>query len=270
MKLVLTPFIFIFLSLYASGQSIDRIEINGIILSTDNDVEAVTIFNTSSNKGTITNEKGVFVIKAALRDIIEISALQFQTVSITIDADVIKTQQLKIHLVQQVNRLDAVVLSSGLSGNILTDVANVKTIKPIYIDMGNMDVDFEYNDVKAFDNEVVVNHLKAIINPEARNFMPDIVKIFKLLTKKDLPLKVNLLKEKVKERPEQKDLLDVYDHKAISTIFNLPLEHVGDFVAFVEEKGINSELFKRENEMYLIEFLIKQNELFLKLQNVEN
>ncbi len=270
MKQVLAVFILFFLSLCVSGQSIDRVEVKGIILSASNDVEAVTIYNTSSNKGTITNDKGEFVIKVALRDVIEISALQFQTVSVAVDKDVVKTKQLKIQLVEQVNQLDAVTLSSGLTGNILTDVANVKTVEPIRVNMENIDAAFEYNDVKAFDSEVVENHLKSVIDPEARNYLPDAVKILELLFKTNLSPKINLSKERVKEKPRVKKLLDVYSRKYIIQTFNIPSNQVSAFIDFVEEKGIASKLYKRENEIQLIEFLIKQSELFLKLQDVKN
>ncbi|AUP78408.1 carboxypeptidase-like regulatory domain-containing protein [Flavivirga eckloniae] len=269
MERVLVSFIFIFLPLYISGQSTNRIEVQGVLFSPNNDVEAVTIFNKTSKKGTITNEKGEFAIKVAMYDVIEISALQFQTVTVIIDEDVIKAKQLKIQLVEQVNRLDAVTLSSGLSGVITTDIANIKKVTPIHINMGDMNVDFEYNDEKAFDKVVIQNHLKSVINPEARNYLPDPIKIFKLLFKKDLPVKINLLEGKEKERPNQKYFLDAYDHKYISETFNIPLDQVEVFIVFVEEKGIDSKLFKPENEMQLIEFLIKQRESFLKLQDVK-
>ncbi|WP_303317099.1 carboxypeptidase-like regulatory domain-containing protein [Flavivirga abyssicola] len=266
MKRALTSSVFIFLSLNLSGQSINRTKIKGVLLSATNDLEAVTIFNTSSSKGTITNEKGEFVIEVALQDVIEISALQFQTVSITVDADVVKAKQLKIQLVEQVNQLDAVVLSSGLTGNILADVSHVKTVDPIRINMGNMNGAFEYNDVKAFDNAVVGNHLKSVINPEARDYLPDVGKIFKLLFKKKLPLTQNLFKGKEEEKPEPepKDLLEVYNHKYLSETLSIPVEDIAAFVAFVNEKGIEPKLFKSENEIHLIEFLVKQSKLFLK------
>lgn len=200
-----------------------------------------------------------------LHDVVEISALQFQTVSITVDIDVIKTKQLKIQLIEQVNHLDAVTLSSGLSGNLITDISNVKTVDPIRIDMGNMNTAFEYNDEKAFDNKVVDHHLKSIINPEDRNYLPDAVKIFKLFFK---PKKRLSVEKKVEEKP--KDLLDVYNQMYISKTFNIPEEHVEAFVAFVEDKGIDSRFLERKNEMQLIEFLIKKRELFLKLRDVKN
>ncbi len=252
------------------SQNIERVEVKGVILADNKDVENVTIYNTSSNKGTITNVKGEFTIRVALNDIIEISALQFQTVSVNIDAEAIQSKQLKIHLVEQVNKLDAVLLSSGLSGNMETDILNVKTVKSITVDMGNMNVDFEYNDIKAFDNSVVNNHLTAILDPEARNYLPDAGKILKLIFKKN-PLRIQkkLFREQVVEKPSR-DLLDVYSNKNLNETFNIPLDKIEQFLAFIDKNGMNFELLKDENEVYLIDFLIKQSKEFLKLKDAKH
>lgn len=255
------------LPLYIYCQSVNRIEVKGILLSSNNDVEAVTIFNKSSNKGTITDIGGAFKLRIALNDVIEISALQFQTVSITIDAEIIASKTLKIHLIEKVNQLDAVTLSSGLTGNIETDITNVKTVKPMIIDMGNMDVDFEYNDDKAFDNSVVLDHYTSITNPNARKYMPDLLKIVGLLlkSKKRLKLQKNIFVESNYERP--KVLLDVYALNDIEEQFNVPEEALSQFIAFVKNEGVSQELLEPENKIYLIEFLVKQSKLFLELQD---
>ena len=252
------------------SQSINRVEVNGILFSNNNDVEAVTVFNKSSNKGTITNNKGEFKLKVALNDVIEISALQFQTVTVTIDTDIVKSKQLKIQLVEQVNQLDAVTLSSGLTGNIETDVSNVKTVKPMILDMGNMDIDFEYNDDKAFDNSVIENHLTSIINPDARNYLPNIGAILGLIfkSKKRLKIKKDVFVGYEYEKP--KDLLTVFTLNYIQEQFEIPEEKVHLFIAFVENNGVNSELLEPKNKLLLIEFLVKQKELFLIHQDAKN
>ncbi|MGC1204847.1 MAG: carboxypeptidase-like regulatory domain-containing protein [Flavobacteriaceae bacterium] len=260
----------LFLSLLLNSQSVSRVEVKGVILSKSNDVEAVTIFNKSSNEGTITNFNGEFIIKVAKNDVIEISALQFQTVNLTIDADIVEYEILKIQLVEQVNSLDAVLLYSGLTGNINEDIINVKTVKPIVLDMGNMDIDFEYNDIKAFDKEVVQDHLTSIITPDARKYMPDFVEIFKLITKSKVNLspKINFFENKRKEKP--KYLLDIYTHDYIQETFNIPPKHIQAFIAFVENDGIHPIFLEPENEIRLIQFLIRESELFLKQDNVKN
>ena len=50
-------------SFYA--QHINRIEVSGK-LSATNDMEGVTIFNTSSNKGTVADSQGNFILEVAL------------------------------------------------------------------------------------------------------------------------------------------------------------------------------------------------------------
>ena len=241
----------LFLSLLLNSQSVSRVEVKGVILSKSNDVEAVTIFNKSSNEGTITNFNGEFIIKVAKNDVIEYEIL-------------------KIQLVEQVNSLDAVLLYSGLTGNINEDIINVKTVKPIVLDMGNMDIDFEYNDIKAFDKEVVQDHLTSIITPDARKYMPDFVEIFKLITKSKVNLspKINFFEKKRKEKP--KYLLDIYTHDYIQETFNIPPKHIQAFIAFVENDGIHPIFLEPENEIRLIQFLIRESELFLKQDNVKN
>ncbi|GAA4812601.1 hypothetical protein [Litoribaculum gwangyangense] len=236
-------------------------------MSSTNDVEAITIFNKSSNKGTITDEKGLFVLKVALNDIIEISALQFQTVTITIDDEVIKSKQLKIQLIEQVNYLDAVTLSSGLSGNLQTDIQNTKVMKLKPIDLGNMNA-FEMSEDKVFSKGVIQDHLISIIHPDERNYLPDFVKIFKLL-KKSKP-RTSLNNDGNIERLKPTKLLDIYSHKEISGTFNIPQENVESFLVFIENNGIKPELLKPENELQLIEFLIRQKEEFLNLEDAKN
>lgn len=255
------------MSISIHSQTINRVEVNGVLLSGNNDVEAVTVYNKSSNKGTITNIEGEFKLKVALNDIIEISALQFQTVYVTIDADIIESKQLKIQLVEEVNKLDAVTLSSGLTGNMETDISEVKTVKPITIDMGNMNVDFEYNDDKAFDNSVVQNHFESIINPDARQYLPDVLKIVGLLTKskKKIKIKKDVFIGYKYEKP--KDLFSVYSLSDIQEDFNIPENKLQAFITFIENKGIDLELLEPENKIHLIEFLVKQRNLFLKLED---
>src|SRR5690606_24830172 len=86
------------------GQTVERIEINGVISAKDSDIEGVVVYNTSSNSGTVTNQKGVFIISVAVNDVVEVSALQFETVSIKITKEIITSKALKIYLSEQINQ----------------------------------------------------------------------------------------------------------------------------------------------------------------------
>ena len=255
----------------AKSQTIPRTEISGLILSENQDIEGVTVYNTSSNKGTITNEKGEFSIHVALNDRIEISALQFNPITLTVNEEVITSKQIKIYLIEKVNQLDAVLLSSGLIGNIAVDIENVKTVSNIEVEVGDRNKVFEYNDDKAFDNRVVSNNLNSITRRGEFYNGVDFVQIaggiYSLLVKP----KSKVLKEDFEfSKGKPKFITDVFSLDYIQTNFNIPEERLSSFIGFLESKEINQDLFVSENEMKLIDYVMYQSSLFLKEDGNKN
>ena len=119
------------------AQTPKRVQVEGLILSEKNDVEGVTIFNISTKKGTISDGKGEFKLLVAEHDIIEISALQFQVVTIEISAEVIISKSLKIQLLEQVNQLKEVLVGKVLTGDLNSDIKNIEGKPPInFYDLG--------------------------------------------------------------------------------------------------------------------------------------
>jgi len=265
LKKLLLFLVFILSLTFVWGQNNERIKINGIILSDNQDVEGVTIFNASSNRGTISNEKGEFVIEVSLNDRIEISALQFKPTVVIVDEFVIAAKQLKIYLIEHVNQLGAVLLSYGLSGKLNTDINKVVNMPLITIDVGNMGA-LENVD-KAFDNAVVEEALNKTINKGQIYNGVNFAEISKLIFK---PKKRVKNSDETIQEEKPKELLDVYSPSMISEIFNLPEDEVSSFIAFLESKDINQELFKAENELKLIQYLVDQRKLFLESNNDRN
>ena len=113
------------------SQELERVNIAGTIIVNSLDLEGVTVYNAISNTGTVTDKKGQFVIGAALNDKLIISALQFQNFEITINQDIMDSQTLIAVLVEEVNKLpEVVILPYGLTGNVSTDIARIKTVNP--------------------------------------------------------------------------------------------------------------------------------------------
>ena len=255
-----------------ASQNIERIEVKGIILADNNDLESVAVYNTSSNKGTITNDKGEFTINVGLNDIVEVSALQFKAVSVTITKDVIISKLLKIYLADSINQLDAVLLSSGLSGNLVADINSAEAPKKINLNFNWESIkDLEFYDDKASDANLPSHELNKVMNKGGLYNGVDFVAIFGSLVNSLLKSKKKKSKsnnEFKKEKP--KDLLSVYNHEYISKTFNIPFDSTEAFIAFVEREHINTDFFEPENELQLIAFLINQSELFLKLQDVKD
>ena len=65
-------------SISMTSQTFKRVEVDGKIIVEGDDVEGITVFNTSTNKGVITNKNGEFKIEVAENDFIEFRALQYQ------------------------------------------------------------------------------------------------------------------------------------------------------------------------------------------------
>lgn len=248
------------------GQTTVRTEISGVILAEGNDVEGVAIFNTSSNKGVITNSNGVFSIEVAINDVLEITALQFKTTTIIITKEVVNTKQLKIYLSEQINQLDAVLLTSGLSGNLNLDIKNTKERTVIAIDLGDINK-MEFFDERAFDNKVIEHALNSVMNKGMFYGGVNFIALGKLLFKPSRKKKMNYNDDL---QAKSLSLSNVYDNPTISKTFNIPIEQVEAFIVFAEAQGLTNELLKKENELVLIEFLVNQSKLFLSETNTKN
>lgn len=84
---------FIFSVGLISAQTFQRVEVDGKIIVEGNDVEGITVYNTSSNKGVVTNENGEFKIEVALNDFIEFRALQYQNFDLQVTQAIIDSKE---------------------------------------------------------------------------------------------------------------------------------------------------------------------------------
>jgi hypothetical protein len=146
MRRIIYLLILLFPLTHVLSQSVNRVEIEGKVFSKNNEVESVTVYNMSSNRGTITNENGEFKIEVALNDVLEISALQYIKGSIIITEEILNKEFVKISLIENVTQLQEVfILPYDLTGNMVVDTEEVRLIEPILFELGNMNA-FELPD----------------------------------------------------------------------------------------------------------------------------
>ena len=131
-------------STFTFSQNKNRTEIVGTIIVDRNDKEGVTVFNSSSGKGTITDEDGKFTIEVALNDRIEFSALQFEDFAVVITQQIIDFKEITVFLIEQINKLDEVlILPYNLTGNLSFDTKNIELMNPnldaLYFGLVNLD-----------------------------------------------------------------------------------------------------------------------------------
>ena len=271
MKKITFLFSALFISLIMNAQIIDRIEVKGRIIVDVNDIEGVTVFNTSSNKGTITNTKGEFAISVRLNDVVEISALQFEKITVRIDEKILNNKYFTVYLVERINKLDEVIITpyDMLSGNLIVDVKSVETFNP--------DLDaiyFGVNDIYSY--EFTDDYKSKVVNTAMTpGHMQYGVNVLGLLSAILEPVfKSNKPKEKKKgkdtyQTPEipVNDITDVFGREFITNTFKVPESEIEAFVAFVQANSFDYDMLNENNEVKLIEHLYAQSQQFLKSED---
>ncbi len=245
------------------AQQVQRVEVSGRITApAGEDVEEISVYNISSEKGTITNAKGEFKLKVAENDRVQITALQFQSFTVVINAEDLVNRQLMIYLNPHVNQLEEVtVRSTDLLGFAEIDVKNIKT--SVFIpgwDLSYAALEYGYNFERDGQMEVDGNAAEDALG---HNMVPmarvDIVELIELFFPKKNKSKQEIVGSK---QASIKVLIERYDHEYMSRTFGIPADKVNDFIYFAEENGLTVSLLKPENEIELLEFLLKHSESY--------
>ena len=255
--------VFMFLSTTVISQTLNRVKITGRILAVSNEKEGVTIFNTSSNAGTITNEKGEFEIFVKLNDIIEISALQFEKFTVQVDANIIDSKRMTVFLVEEINKLDEVViLPYDLSGYIEKDVESINTMNinmdALYFGLFNtgyyeLGVDYK----SRVKNVVMTNGVDNVIGS-------DLIQIVKLLNLSLFSSKKNSEKTTIYPEITKENLKDFYSEDYLASAFNIPKSKIKDFTNYLTKKGFDFSLYREGKELEFLQLIAKERDAFLK------
>lgn len=264
--------IFSFFVLTAFSQEVKRTAINGKIIVSTEDKEGVTVYNSSSNKGAVTDEDGYFKIDVALNDVIEFAALQFQNFTIKISKKIINSKRLTVILVEEVNKLDEVViLPFDLTGNFNADLENVRTynvsLDDVYFGLDHIE-DFEFSaDYKTKADNLAFNEY----NPRVDQML-NLVNIAGFLLKQVVNFDTGSKTKKEKElkRTPFKQALDAYSVNYIHTNFNIPLDQVDKFTVYVKKEGVEESFFEKNKELQLLERISQLSKSFLKETNEED
>ena len=251
---------------FVTAQNIKRVEISGKIVVDSNDLESITVYNTSSKKGTLTDEKGMFKLKVALNDIIEVRALQFQDFTVNIDANIIKTRSMTVFLVEQINKLDEIILLPyDLTGNLLLDIESVKTFNPdldaIYFGLANMN---EYDFPDDYKSQVV-----NVAMPGTGNNIQyglNVIGIVDLFLRPIFNSKKNKDREEMGAQESYATFTDLYSNKFLVENFNIPEDKVDDFINYVEDQDIDYSLLNSGKEFQFLELISVKSKEFLAKQ----
>jgi len=266
MKLLLSLFLFCF-SFYTFSQGINRENVIGKIIVEGNDIEGITIYNTSSNIGAVTDKNGEFTIAAALNDLLEIRALEYQNIDVRINKAIIKSKEISIFLIEEMNILDEVVVQTKLlSGNLITDVNNLETFSPkldaIYFGIKSADA-YELSD----DNRSQIKNLE--MNTQGQTMINGL-NVVNVVDQLLIPLFRSEVKDKkaagVPEVPV-KSIKYYLGSTFLVENFDIPEHRVEEFIRYVEDDTFDFDLLNYGHEIEFLDLLSKKSKLFLNTKS---
>jgi hypothetical protein len=246
------------------GQEVKRTVVTGKIQAMGNeDVEGIALFDISSQQGTVTDSQGYFELEMAPNDKVYIAALQFQPFTIVIDEGIIDSKSLTISLNPAINELDEVVVSPySLTGNLRVDVSTIpiekpklevgdsKAGRPLGYDIGQDGQTHIYTNAAeyALNNQGMQNGLNV------KNILLELAGLFSNV---DSPSNQRL--ENLPEALRQR-----FNENYLAVNLGILPEHMGEFIYFVGDNGLDPELLAAENELRLAEHLFEQSQRYKK------
>ena len=250
-------------SFLAFSQDIDRVDISGKVIVEGGDIEGITIYNSSSNRGAVTDQNGVFRIAVALNDILEIRALIYQDIDVRVNKAVMESRTMSVYLIEEMIMLDEVAVREKLSGNIVTDVGRVETYNP------NPDAFyFGYTQAELTDmGDDNMSQMDHIDRNEQGKYMVHGLDVINVVDQLLIPLFRSGVKDKkaagVPEVPAE-HVKYYLGADFIVENFGIPQHRVEEFVRYVEDEEFDFDLLNYGRELELLDLLSKKSDTFLK------
>jgi hypothetical protein len=260
MKNFITLFIFM-LCLQTFGQVRQREVIRGQIFNAEREVESITVFNKSSNKGAVTDELGFFTIMARPKDTLVFSSVAFSSRIMELTETDFRLKVIKIELISFINELDEVIITpNSLSGDLVKDNKNLKVT---YL---KSDIDVSDAQRMMVENDGYSSPENPAIYDGSIKYGMDFIAIGKMVGKA-------VFGEKEKKPKgvghQEKIVAEIIKEKFTYHFFHETLglknEEIGLFLNFCESDSKIKTLLVPNKEIELIDFLIEKNKEFKKL-----
>lgn len=268
MQKLLLVFLFV-IPFITFSQEIDRVLVQGKITAPlGEDLEGISVYNKSSQKGTITDAKGVFQIKVGLNDRVLFSALQFQKFTVIVDEGILEIQQMKIYVNPAVMQLDEVIVKPhDLTGNIYIDVSRIKTTDlalDLNLSWESMEFDYEFS---ADQSSAVENSALREVQPAGLNILFPFALLADLLFKSDAKSgRKNIMTSLEEMKLKDGSTIAIkqrFPESYFTETLKIKKTDIDSFLYFVNENGFTTELLRENNELKLMDFLEKQQNIYL-------
>lgn len=253
MKSLLTLTIFLY-SFIVFAQ--DGLEINGKITPpVGESAEGISVINQTAKRATISNEQGLFTIRAVAGDTLHFTALQFQNFSVVIDDGVIENRQLNVFISEAVTELPEVVVTPyDLSGNVEVDVRIIPVAETDLPTQTAAEInDYNYT----FRPDSLVSPANAAMRESMIQNGANFANIFRnIFTSRNVTTNVG------GDEDIDDQILQLYDDEFFLDQLNIERGNIHEFIYFAEDNGLSEAMLEPDNEMDLIEFLVAQSQKY--------
>lgn len=246
--------IIFFVTAFCSAQDMERVLIDGQInVPPGDDASGITVFNTSTRQGTVTRDDGTYSIMVGIGDELQFSALQYDPFVIEITDTLMDAGELNVFVSATITELPEVVVGApDLSGNIEVDVRRI----PVEVPELPAESAAEIND---FEWEFRPDERTRVQNVAADehglqhglNFVNLFRSVYNSFTPQDRDTAA-----------VEDEIRALYDDAFFQENLNIPRTDIHDFLIFSREQGLDQELLQEDNELDLIEFLIRTSNVY--------
>lgn len=254
-------------SFLAVSQDIKREKINGKVIVEGSDIEGITIYNTSTKKGAVTDANGNFMISVALNDLLEIRALEYQSIDVKVNNAVIVSKEMRVYLIEKMYVLEEVIVSNKkLIGSLATDANNLETFQPKR-DAFYFGISYDELYTLDDDNQSQMRHLD---RNEQGKTMVNGLNIVNIVDQLLIPLFRSEVKNKkamgVPEVPAE-SIKYYFGSDYLVENFDIPEHRVEEFIRYVEDDTFDYNLLNYGHELELLDLLSRKSKTFLATQS---
>jgi hypothetical protein len=274
MKSKLICIVLFLFSLSSFAQKSIRQIIKGKIHSDSLEVVNVTVYNASSNLGSVSDTKGNFSIYAREKDTLVFESISFQSKKYILTRVDMDMEFVDIYLKTKINELNEIVVTPNtLSGVLEFDTKKIKTYTP---DLRNINFQIK-NEVDVRMGRVTNSALPSTMSPlTGINF----IAIGKMLVSKD---RRNQIREETrqdnynKERLEKIEtktfndhILELFPENYFTNDLGLQIQEIPLFLSYSEtQPRVLMNYLKSENKLELMNYLSLKAAEFKKLDKKE-
>lgn len=255
MKIISQLLLFMtFLPLWSWGQEGSTVKGNVFNIQNKLPLENVNVLNISQIKGTVTNLKGDFSIRAAVNDTLYFSSLGYKSIKIAVTSDMIKYPGTKIGLTELAYALEEVVITPyKLTGYLEIDAKYLPINTNKQYNIAGLNKGYEVRERNS-DPSIAAKVIGAIYNPAGA--------LYNIFSKhaKDM----RKIKKMKSEDSVRNILAEKFDRETLCQMLNIERKDLEDLLG---NCNFSADFIKQANDLQILDAISQCYDQYRLLKN---